>query len=88
MRFKAYCIQQGYGQALDNHKDLSAEMQLELYMSLVVALPKDDLAEIEETNNNDLKCGSLAWQALMNHWESFDLYRRADLQKRLHEAQA
>jgi hypothetical protein len=87
MRFKAFCTKQGYGQALDDLEDASAEMQLELYTSLVLALPEDDLARIEETDDKDPKCGSLAWQALMSHWESFGMYKRADLQKSLQEVQ-
>jgi hypothetical protein len=61
MRFKAFCTKQGYGQALDDLEDASAEMQLELYTSLVLALPEDDLAHIEETDDKYPKCGSLAW---------------------------
>jgi hypothetical protein len=87
MRFKAFCTKQGYGQALDDLEEASAEMQLELYTSLVLALPEDDLAHIEETDDKDPKCVSLAWQALMSHWESSGWYRRADLQKSLQEAQ-
>ena len=62
-------------------------MQPELYTSLVLALSEDDLAHIEETDEKDPKCGFLAWQTLMSHWESSGLYRRADLQKGLQEAQ-
>ncbi len=62
-------------------------MQLELYTSLVLALPEGDLAHIEETDDKDPKCDSLAWQALTSHWESCGLYKRADLQKSLQEAQ-
>jgi hypothetical protein len=87
MRFKAFCTKQGYGQAIDDFEEASAEMQLELYTSLVLALSEDDLAHIEETDEKDPKCGFLAWQALMSHWESSGLYRRADLQKGLQEAQ-
>ena len=87
MRFKAFCTKQGYGMALDDDEKASAEMQLELYTSLVLALPEDDLAHIEETDEKDTTCGTLAWQALMSHWESSGLYRRADLQKSLQEVQ-
>ena len=87
MRFKAFCTKQGYGMALDDDEKASAEMQLELYTSLVLALPEDDLAHIEETDEKDITCGTLAWQALMSHWESSGLYRRADLQKSLQEVQ-
>ena len=73
MRFKAFCTK------LDDLEDASEEMQLELYTSLVLALPEDDLAHIEETDEKDSKCGSIAWQTLMSHWESSGLYRRADL---------
>jgi hypothetical protein len=37
-------------------------MQLELYMSLILALPEEDLSHIEETDDKDAKCVSLAWQ--------------------------
>jgi hypothetical protein len=60
MRFKAFCTKQGYGHALDDLEDASAEMQLELYTSLVLALLEDDLAHIKETDDKDSKCGSLA----------------------------
>ena len=48
MRFKAFRTKQGYSQALDDLEDASAEMQLELYTSLVRALPEDDLAHIRQ----------------------------------------
>ncbi len=85
--FKALCIKQGCTEALDDPKEASAEMQLELYKSFVLALPEDYLAHIEETKDKDPKCGSLTWQALMSHWESSGLYRRTDLLKSLIEAQ-
>ena len=43
MRFKAFFTKQGYGPALDDLEDASEEMHLELYTSLVLALPEDDL---------------------------------------------
>ena len=60
LRFKAFCTKRGYGPALDDLEEASAEMQLELYTFLVLALSEDDLAHIEETNDKDPKCGSLA----------------------------
>jgi hypothetical protein len=87
MRFKAFCTKQGYCQAFDDLEDASAEMQLELYTSSALALPEDDLAHIKKTDDKNPKFGSFAWQALMSHWESSGLYRRADLQKSLQEAQ-
>jgi len=66
MRFKAFYTKQGYGQAFDDFEEASADMQLELYTSLVLALSEDDSAHIEETDEKDPKCGFLAWQALMS----------------------
>jgi len=66
MRFKAFCTKQGYGQAIDDFEEASAEMQMELHTSLVLALSEDDLAHIEETDEKDPKCGFLAWQDLMS----------------------
>jgi hypothetical protein len=53
---------------------------------LVLALPEDDLAHIEETDETNPKYVSFAWHALMSHWESSGLYKRADLRKSLQEA--
>ncbi len=60
MRFKAFCTKQGYSLALDDLEDVSEEVQLELYSFLVLALPEDDLARIEEIDKKDSKYGSLA----------------------------
>jgi len=59
MRFKAFCTKQGCDQAIDDLAKASAEMHLELYTSLVLALSEDGLAHIEETDEKDPKCGSL-----------------------------
>jgi hypothetical protein len=87
MRFKSFCTKQGYSEASDDLEEATAEMHLELYTSLVLALTEDNLAHIDETDDKDPNCGSLARQALMSHWESSGLYTRANLQKSLQEAQ-
>ena len=76
-----------YGLALDNAEKASPKMHLELCTSLDLALSEDYLAHIEETDAKDTTYGTLAWQALMSHWESSGLYRRANLQKSLQEVQ-
>ncbi len=59
MHFQASNTKHGYDEAQDNYEKASAEMQLELYTSLVLALPEDDLAHIEETDETGPKCGKM-----------------------------
>ncbi len=40
MRFKSFCTKQGYSEALDDPEEATAEMQVELYTSLALALQR------------------------------------------------
>jgi hypothetical protein len=53
----------------------SSQQQVDLYSTLILALPEDDLSIIENVSEDDKTCGHTAWTALVNHYEDGDIYR-------------
>jgi hypothetical protein len=71
-RFRAFGLMQKWAPALLSDGAASSQQQVDMYSTLILALPEDDLSIIE---NVDKTCGHTAWTALVNHYDDDGIYR-------------
>ena len=79
MRFKAFAMTHPWGPAITDSGDATVKHHGSLYANLVLSLPEDQLAIIEDIGETNPKCGYLAWAALIQHYEDDGIYRCAQL---------
>jgi hypothetical protein len=87
-RFRVFGLMQNWAPALLENDAATAERHLDLYSTLILALPKDDLSIIENVHEVDKKCGLKAWTALVDHYEDDGIYRLAEVLQDMEKAQA
>jgi hypothetical protein len=66
----------------------SSQQQVDMYSTLIIAMPEDDLSIIENVSEDDKTCGHTAWTALVNHYEDDGIYRCTELLHDLDTLQA
>jgi hypothetical protein len=74
-RFRAFGLMQKWAPALSSDDAASSQQQVEMYSTLILALPEDDLSIIENVNEDDKTCGYTAWTALVNHYDDDGIYQ-------------
>jgi hypothetical protein len=67
-RFRALGVRQKRALALSSDGATSSQQQVDMYSTLILALPKDDLSIIENVSEDNKTCGHTAWTALVNHY--------------------
>jgi hypothetical protein len=87
-RFRAFCLMQKWAPALLSNVAASSQQQVDMYSTLIFALPEDDLSITENVNDDDKTCGHTAWTALVNHYEDNYIYRCTELFPDLEAPQA
>ena len=87
-RFRAFGLMQKWAPALSSDGAASSQQQVDMYSTLILALPEDDLSIIENVSEDDKTCGHTAWTALVNHYEDDDIYRCTELLQDLETPQA
>jgi hypothetical protein len=87
-RFRAFRLMQKWAPALSSDGAASSQHQVDMYSALILALPEDDLSNIENVSEDDKTCGHSAWTALVNHYEDDGIYRCAKLLQDLETPQA
>jgi hypothetical protein len=55
------------------------KQQVDLYSTLILALPEDDFPVIENINKTVKNCGDAAWAALVDHYEYDGIYLLSEL---------
>jgi hypothetical protein len=63
-------------------------LQVNMYSTLILALPEDDISIIENVSEDDKTCGHTARAALVNHYEDDGTYRCTELLHDLDKPQA
>jgi hypothetical protein len=66
----------------------SSQQQVDMYSTLILALPEDVPSIIEDVSEDDKTCGHTAWTALVNHYEDDGIYRCTELLHELETRQA
>jgi hypothetical protein len=74
-RLCAFGLMQKGAPALSSDRAASSQQQVDMYSTLTLALPEDDLSIIENVSEDDKTCGHSAWTALVNHYENDGSYR-------------
>jgi hypothetical protein len=79
-RFRAFGLMQKWAPALSSDGAASSLQQVDMYSTLILALPEDDdLSIIENVREDDKTCGHTAWTAFVNHYEDDGIYRCTEL---------
>jgi hypothetical protein len=78
-RFYAFGLMQKWAPALSSDGVASSQHQVELYSTLILTLPEDDLSIIENVSEDDETCGHTAWTASVNHYEDDGIYLCTEL---------
>jgi hypothetical protein len=79
---------QKWAPALSSNGAASSQQQVDMYSTLILALPEDDLSIIENVSEDDKTCGHTAWTALVNHCKDDGVYRCTELLQDLETPQA
>jgi hypothetical protein len=87
-RFRAFGMMQKCAPALSSDNAASSQQQVDMYSTLILALPEDDLSIIENISEDDKTCGHTAWTALVNHFENDGIHRCTELLQDLETPQA
>jgi hypothetical protein len=74
--------------ALSSDGAASPQQQLDMYSTLILALPEDDRSSIENVSEDDKTCGHIAWTALASNYEDGGIYRCKELLQDLSTPQA
>jgi hypothetical protein len=53
----------------------TSHQQVDLYSTLILALPEDDMPIIDNISETDKNCDVAAWAALVDHYEDDNIYR-------------
>jgi hypothetical protein len=67
--FRAFGMMQKWGPALSSDGVASSQQEVDMYSTLIHALPEEDLSIVENVSEDDKTCGHTAWTALVNHYE-------------------
>jgi hypothetical protein len=86
-RFRAFGMMQKCAPALSSDGAASSQ-QVDMYSTLILALPEDDLSILENVSEGDKTCGHTAWTALVNHFEDDGIHRCTELLQDLETPQA
>jgi hypothetical protein len=86
--FRAFDMMQKWAPALSSDGAASSQQQIDMYFTMILALPEDDLSNIENVSENGKTCGHTAWTALLNHYEDDCIYRGTALLQNLDTPQA
>jgi hypothetical protein len=70
---------QKWAPALSLDGAASSQQQVDMYSTLIIALPEDDLSIIENVSEDDKTCSHTAWTALVNHYEDDGICRCTEL---------
>ncbi len=68
LRFKAFAMTHAWGLAINDSEEATTKHHGSLYAKLVLSLPEDQLAILEDIGESDPKCGYLSWTALTKHF--------------------
>jgi hypothetical protein len=68
-RFRAFGMMQEWALALSSNCAASSQQQVDMYFTLILSLPEEDLSIIENVSEDEKTCGHSAWTALVNHYE-------------------
>jgi hypothetical protein len=86
--FRAFGMMQKWAPALSSDVAASSQQQVNMYSTLILALPEDDLFAIENVSEDDKTCGHTVWTALVNHYEDDGIYPCTELLQDLETPQA
>jgi hypothetical protein len=88
-RFRAFgSIIHGWASAMLKDDTATPHHQLDLYSTLILALPEDDLSIIKNVSETDKSCGFQAWTTLVVDYYDYDgIYRLAELLQDIKEPQ-
>jgi hypothetical protein len=64
------------------------QQQVDLYSTLILALPEGDISIIKNITQTDKSCGVAAWAALVDHCNDDGVYRLSELLQDMETAQA
>jgi hypothetical protein len=70
---------QKWAPALSSDGAASSKQQVDMYFTLILALPEDDLSIIENVSEDDKTYGHTAWTAFVNHCQDDGIYRCTEL---------
>jgi hypothetical protein len=70
---------QKWAPALSSDGAASSQQQVDMYSTLILALPKNNLSIIENVSEDDKTCGHKALTAFVNHYEDNGIYRCTEL---------
>jgi hypothetical protein len=68
-------MMQKWAPALLSNGAAASRQQVDMYSTLILALPEDDMSIIENVSEDDKTCGHTAWTALVNDYEDDGIYR-------------
>jgi hypothetical protein len=78
-RFRAFGMMRTWAPALSSYGAASSQQQVDIYSTLILALPENDLSIIENVSQDDKTYSHTAWTALVNHYEDDGIYRCTEL---------
>jgi hypothetical protein len=87
-RFRSFGLIQEWAPTLSSDGAAFSQQQVDMYSTLIFALPEDDLSIIENVSEDDKTCGHTAWTALVNNYEDDGIYRCTELLQNLDTLQA
>jgi hypothetical protein len=79
---------QKWAPAVSSDGAASSQQQVDMYSTLILALPEDDMSTIENVSEVEQTCGNTAWTALVNHYEDCSIYPCTELLQDLYTPQA
>jgi hypothetical protein len=77
--FRAFSLMQKLVPALSSDGAASSQQEVDMYSTLILALPEDDLSIVEDVCEDDKTCGHIPWTASVNHCEDDGTYRCTEL---------
>jgi hypothetical protein len=79
-RFLASGLMQEWAPALPQDGAAFSQQQVDMYSTLILALPEDELSVIENVSEDAMTCGHTAWTALLaNHYDDDGICRCTEL---------
>jgi hypothetical protein len=70
---------QKWAPALLSDGATSSHQQVDMYSTLIFALPEDNLSTINNVREDDKTCGHTPWTALVNHYDDYGIYHCTEL---------
>jgi hypothetical protein len=87
-RFRAFGLMQTWAPALSSDGAASSQQHVDIYSTLILALPEDDLSIIENVSEDGKTRSHTARTALVNYYEKYGIYRCTELLHDLETPQA